>query len=699
MERGKAIGKVVGVVFGIVFLFIVGCSGSGGSAGAQAGALPSSENTMGAGPEDQNTPPLPVLPTDSRSGLIIDPDRIAFSSEENGMIWIEGEENAVFYRDGEGNVISVTAEDEIYLCLTNLNLEGLYGSEDCIPVKPGGTFEIYLPGGAEDTIEFFAYDIKGNEATVHLGLQRILETYHNEVLYSRDVGDINGDGIPDVFFAKISSPDRSSASGDDALNIFSSLSGLYFGSENEGRVEYEENPDVRFQFDFGGFDDFFQASITGVGDLNGDGCDDFAIGVPQYGGTGKVFLFFGKNSGFLSDVAIFYHADLIIEGRLVDRLRRVGSITLDREPALLVGAPGADGGVGRVSLFLGTTLKALWEDPEKVKVLDAVNDADVIFSGYPSRSSYENPGSSFPTRAFGMSAGSGGDVLRYSQDFPGDHIQDLLIGAPGDQGRDDLGDPGETAEAYIYSGEWLEAVLRNPVAYDSDKVYIKVLNLYTGTKYIPHIFTSAADWKAQGNTSLDEFSHNSWSTVGRVISDDCSLINDETEDFVITAPSHESGKGAVYLFEGEDPGSRSGSTVTKEPYLIIQGENPGDRLGQGFASLDVDGDYCTDLLIGAPEYDTVNSESGEETADTGAVYLATGQRLNNIAGQVIGDPPVAEPGRFPLIGTPSEQEAFFGIQISIVDQGLEETNNPLIMISAPGPSDEEAGMVYFFEME
>ncbi len=290
MERGKATGKVVSAVFGIVFLFIAGCSGSGGGAGVQADALPSSENSMGTGPEDQNTPPLPVLPTDSRSGLIIDPDQITLSPEENGMIWIEGEENAVFYRDGEGNAISVTVEDEIYLCITNLNLEGLYGSEECRPVKPGGTFEISLPGGAEDSIEFFAYDIKGNETSLNLGLQRILETHHNEALYSRDVGDINGDGIPDVFFAKVSSPDRSGASGDEAANIFSSLSGLYFGAEHEGKVAYEESPNVRLLFDFSGFDDFFQAAVTGIGDLNSDGFDDFAIGIPQYNnGSGKNF--------------------------------------------------------------------------------------------------------------------------------------------------------------------------------------------------------------------------------------------------------------------------------------------------------------------------------------------------------------------------------------------------------------------------
>ena len=203
-------------------------------------------------------------------------------------------------------------------------------------------------------------------------------------------------------------------------------------------------------------------------------------------------------------------------------------------------------------------------------------------------------------------------------------------------------------------------------------------------RYIPHIFTSAADWRMQGNTVLDEFSQNSWFPVGRVISDDCSLVNDESEDFVITAPGYESGKGTVYLFEGEDPGTRTGNTITKDPYLIIQGENPGDRLGQGFAGLDVDGDYCTDLLIGAPEYDAVDSESGAETANTGAVYLATGYRLNNLEGQVTGAPPLVEPGRFPLIGSPSEKE-FFGFQISIIDQGMEEKDDPQLafMIWAP----------------
>lgn len=103
---------------------------------------------------------------------------------------------------------------------------------------------------------------------------------------------------------------------------------------------------------------------TGLGDLNGDGIDDLALGAPNAGGRGSVYIFLGPVRGTI-DAA---DADLVIEGQGEDAwfgysLAGIDDYDGDGVPDLAVGAPKSDWlyagfwpDSGSVYVFSGQTL-------------------------------------------------------------------------------------------------------------------------------------------------------------------------------------------------------------------------------------------------------------------------------------------------------------------------------------------------------
>jgi hypothetical protein len=100
------------------------------------------------------------------------------------------------------------------------------------------------------------------------------------------LGDVNGDGYGDV---AIGAP-RISANGRESGRVY-----IYFGSPQGLQREPGWSADgLAAQMHFG-------ASITRVGDINGDGLADFVVGAPGKGGDstrpGSVYLYLGSRNG------------------------------------------------------------------------------------------------------------------------------------------------------------------------------------------------------------------------------------------------------------------------------------------------------------------------------------------------------------------------------------------------------------------
>ncbi|KQB12477.1 FG-GAP repeat protein [Rhodobacter capsulatus] len=255
-------------------------------------------------------------------------------------------------------------------------------------------------------------------------------------------GDLNGDGRMDLILA---APGRdvagAGATGEDAGTAW-----VIFGSADPDRGPIDLaalTPETGFALTGPGDGAAAGWSVAALGDINGDGIDDIAIGAPYAQGTapwsGGAWVIFGRDTGAggppfgrLDLAALDPGEGFAITGAgsndaLGWAVSAAGDVNGDGLGDLVLGAPGHDGGTGAAWVIFGRNVAA-GATPFGTLDLADLDGLDGL-------------------ALIGWAGASAGVSVAAAGDLNGDGLGDLLLGAPGAQG-----DPTAAGAAVVLYG-------------------------------------------------------------------------------------------------------------------------------------------------------------------------------------------------------------------------------------------------------
>ena len=388
-------------------------------------------------------------------------------------------------------------------------------------------------------------------------------------------GDVNGDGFSDVF---IGAPTYDNGGGESAGRVF-----LYIGS-TAGPAAVSSW--IAHLDAVGGLGEFGE-SVASAGDVNGDGYDDIIIGAPEFwngsdSSEGHAYVWFGGPSGGgggtsgLGPSGTAANADWEAESNKPQAIfgRSVayaGDVNGDGYGDIIIGAPGyADGQLDEGWAFV-------WFGGASGLGAD----------GTPANADWSAQ-SNFASGALGWSVATAGDVNA-------DGYDDVIVGAPGDNG------------ALV----WLGAVTG------------------LGANGTP----LNADWSADGGQG----------SFGKCVATAGDVDADGYSDVIIGAPGYTNGsnaEGAAFLWMGSASDLGANGNPANADWSR-EGNQAGAEYGWSVATLgDVDGDGFADVVVGAHFYTNGQNDEGRAYG-----YLGSGSGLRtssfwivegNVAGSNLG---------------------------------------------------------------
>ena len=256
-------------------------------------------------------------------------------------------------------------------------------------------------------------------------------------------GDVNGDGIDDLIIGAPNADSGSSTYNDEGETY------VVFGSEAGFSAQLDLTKlNGSNGFVIRGIDRYDNSgtSVSSAGDVNDDGIDDLIIGAPNNGG--ETYVVFGSKTGFSAQLNLANPNDIdgfVIKGNNIGRsISGAGDVNGDGVDDLIVGAPNANSRGASYVIFGVPALKLIGTDEDDI--LDGGLSGDFL-SGLGGDDLINGNGGN--DNILGGSeddfirGGAGSDTVRGqtgNDDISGNAGNDKLFG---DSGRDDIfGDSG-----------------------------------------------------------------------------------------------------------------------------------------------------------------------------------------------------------------------------------------------------------------
>jgi Ca2+-binding RTX toxin-like protein len=406
-------------------------------------------------------------------------------------------------------------------------------------------------------------------------------------------GDVNKDGIADLI---IGAP-NADFSGSDSGQSY-----VVFGRRTEFALDTNLSAldgSIGTGFRIGGITagDYSGRSVSGAGDVNGDGFADVIIGSPgadpNGSDSGRSYVVFGRSGGFAPNIIASaldgsngFRINGIAFGDVLGTSVSSGNVNGDGFSDLIIGAPGVNASRPN-GLDAGQSYVVLGRGGGFAPV---ISPSDL------------NGSNGFRINGIAEKDLSGTAVSR--GDVNGDKIADVIIGAPNVDFITSGGNRVDAGQSYVVFGRSSGASVDiDPLALNGSNGF-RINGIAAGDLSGTSI--------SSGDVNRDGFA-----------------------DVIIGAPNADPGgrvdAGQVYVLFGSNQGFNADinlSTINENIGFRIDGLAAGDNLGASVSSGDVNADRFADIIIGSPGADANGADSGRSYVVFGGRFVGAGGQVN-----------------------------------------------------------------------